>query len=149
MSRIAFPVAWRRILAGLIILFGCASLLADTRRQATEPHGTLTVVYVGADDCGPCRAWRRDERPAFLGSGVFPAIEYREVVAARLYDLLAEAEWPADLAFLREQVRSRPGAPQWFVMRDGRMIAWESGLSAWQRVVWPTIRWQATTSHTG
>lgn len=142
MSRIAFPVALWHILAGLIVLSGCALLLADTRRQATEPGGPLTVVYVGADDCGPCRVWRRDERPAFLGSGVFQSIEYREVIAPRLYDLLAEAQWPEDLEFLREQVRTRPGAPQWFVMRDGHMIAWESGLSAWQRVVWPTIRKQ-------
>lgn len=149
MSRIAFPIASRRILAGLIILFGCGLLLADTRRQTTRPHGTITVVYVGADDCGPCRLWRRDERPTFLSSRAFQDITYREVIAARLYDLLSEGQWPADLAFLREQVRSRPGAPQWFVVQDGRTIAWESGLSAWRRVVWPVIRWQTAVRQTG
>ena len=44
---------------------------------------------------------------------------------------------------------SRPGAPQWFVMRDGQMIAWDAGLSAWRRTVWPTIRKQTVARHTG
>ncbi len=149
MSRIACPVALRHVLAGLIVLLGCGLLFADTRRAAVRPHGAITVVYVGAEDCAPCRTWRKDERPAFLGSGVFQNITYREVIASRLYDLLAEAQWPADLEFLRQQVRTRPGAPQWFVVQDGRVITWESGLSAWRRAVWPTIRKQAAMRPTG
>jgi hypothetical protein len=103
----------------------------------------LTVIYIGADDCGPCRIWRRDKRRDCLGSGVFQNIKYREVIVSRLYDLLVEAQWPAALMFLREQVRARPGGPQWFIIQDGHIITWEAGLSAWRRVVWPMIQMQA------
>lgn len=149
MSRITYPLAMRHVLAGVIVLLGCSLLLADTRRAAVKPRGAITVVYVGAEDCAPCRAWRRDERPAFLSSSVFPNITYREVIASRLHDLLAQAQWPADLEFLRQQVRSRPGAPQWFVVEDGRVTTWEAGLSAWRRAVWPTIRLQAAPGPAG
>lgn len=142
MLRIGLPIASRHILAGIVILFGCGLLFADTRHQTAKPRGAITVIYVGADDCGPCRIWRRDERPDFLGSGVFQNIKYREVIASRLYDLLTETQWPADLMFLREQVRARPGAPQWFIIQDGHVITWEAGLSAWRRVVWPMIQMQ-------
>jgi len=147
MLQIAFPIASRRVLAGIAILFGCGGLLADAQRQATPSRGMLTVIYVGADDCGPCRIWRRDERPDFFGSSAFQKIKYREVIASRLYDLLAESQWPADLTFLREQVRTRPGAPQWFIIQDGHIITWEAGLSAWQRVVWPVIRAETSAQH--
>ena len=143
MWRTAFPIVSRHVLVGFVILFGCGLLFADARNQTAKPCGAITVIYVGADDCGPCRIWRRDERQDFLGSSVFQNIKYREVIASRLYDLLAEAQWPADLMFLREQVRARPGAPQWFIIQDGHIIAWEAGLSAWRRVVWPMIQMQA------
>ncbi len=142
MLRIALPVAWRYILAGAVILSGCGLLLADMQHQATKPRGTITVIYVGADDCAPCRAWRKDDQPAFFGSAAFQKIKYREVITSHLYDLLAESQWPEDLSFVRERVKARPGAPQWFVMQNGRMIIWETGLSAWPRVVWPTIQAQ-------
>jgi hypothetical protein len=84
--------------------------------------------------------WRLKHRPQFLDSGEFSRLRYREIVAPRLRDLLAEHDWPSDLTQIRDQVRSRPGAPQWFVLRDGKTVVWEAGLSAWLSRVWPTIR---------
>jgi len=134
------------LLAGLAVLIGCGLLFADTPCRSTAEQEALTVVYVGAEDCGPCRAWRRDERPSFLDSREFPALRYREVIAPQLRNLLAEEQWPADLAGLRAQVRQRPGAPQWFVLREGQVVAWEAGASAWRHTVWPAIRTHASRS---
>lgn len=141
MPLVSFPLPARRLLAGLAMLFGCGILFADVPYRPAA--GPLTVVYVGAEDCGPCRTWRRDERPSFVESRQFTALHYREVIAPHLRDLLAERQWPADLADLRDRVRQRPGAPQWFVLREGRVVAWEAGLSAWQRAIWPAIRTRA------
>jgi hypothetical protein len=134
------------LLAGLAVLVGCGLLFADTPCRPTAEQEALTVVYVGAEDCGPCRAWRRDERPSFLDSREFPTLHYREVIAPRLRDLLAEEQWPAGLAELRAQVRQRPGAPQWFVLRGSEVVAWEAGASAWRRAIWPAIRAHAGRS---
>lgn len=134
----SFSLPARRLLAGLAVLFGCGVLFADAPHRPKA--GPLTVVYVGAEDCGPCRTWRHDQRPSFVESRQFTALRYREVIAPQLHDLLADRLWPADLASLRERVRKQPGAPQWFVLREGKVVAWEAGLSAWQRTIWPAIR---------
>jgi len=129
-----------RVLPWLAVLLGGSLLLSDAPREAFGARGPLTVVYVGAEDCGPCRIWRRDARPAFLDSGEFARLRYREVIAPRLRDLLAEEGWPAELAMVRARVRAQPGAPQWFVLRDGRLVTADAGLSAWRRAIWPAIR---------
>lgn len=143
MSAIARPPFPHRLLAWPALLLAAGFLLADAPRQAAGERGPLTVVYVGADDCGPCRAWRRGERPAFLDSAEFARLHYREVIAPHLRELVAAHDWPDDLAALRERVRARPGAPQWFILREGRTIASEAGLSAWHSRVWPVIRAEA------
>lgn len=134
------PRPSRRALSWLVVLLGGGLLLSDAPREAFGGRGPLTVVYVGAEDCGPCRSWRHDERPAFLGSGEFTRLRYREVIAPHLRDLLAQENWPAELAAVRARVRAQPGAPQWFVLREERLVAADAGLSAWRRAIWPTIR---------
>jgi len=139
------PVPLQRLLAGLAVLLGAGFLVADVPYRPAAGNSPITVVYVGAQDCGPCRAWRRDERPSFIKSREFSALRYREVIATQLRDLLAEPQWPADLAGLRERVRQQPGAPQWFVLREGEVVAWQAGASAWRRAIWPAIRAHAGT----
>lgn len=132
----------RRALSFLPVVLGCALLLSDAPRQAAGYRGPLIVVYVGAEDCGPCRAWQSDERPTFHASSEFARLRYREIVVPQLRSLLTTGRWPVDLAELRERVKSRPGTPQWFVIRAGNVLASDAGLSAWRRTIWPTIRAQ-------
>jgi hypothetical protein len=54
----------------------------------------LTLLYVGAEDCAPCCAWRRD---AFLASLDPSRVTYREVIAAKTTAAFDEAAWPEDL----------------------------------------------------
>jgi hypothetical protein len=99
----------RRALSFLPVALGCALLLSDAPRQADGHRGPLIVVYVGAEDCGPCRSWQRDERPTFHASSEFARLRYREIVVPQLRALLTTERWPVDLAELRERVKSRPG----------------------------------------
>lgn len=132
----------RRALFIFPAALGCALLLSDAPRQAAGHRGPLIVVYVGAEDCGPCRSWQRDEQPTFHASGEFARLRYREILVPQLRSLLTTERWPVDLAELRERVKSRPGTPQWFVIRDGNVLTSDAGLSAWQRTIWPAIRRQ-------
>ena len=139
LSRYTLPM-FALLLAGGLFLSG--ALVFDARREASGKCGPLTVVYVGAEDCGPCRAWRRDQRPAFLDSGEFARLRYHEVIVPRLQNLLAGENWPLELVVVRDYTRTRPGAPQWFLLRDNRILASGAGLSAWSREIWPAIRRQ-------
>jgi hypothetical protein len=137
LPRLAAPAG-----VALALIVALIVMLNVTPRPAAQAGPALTVVYVGAEDCGPCRAWRRDMRPAFVDSDAFSRLRYREIIAERLRDLLTQPDWPADLAELRERVRLLPGAPQWFVLRGDRILASGAGLSAWQSEIWPAIRTQ-------
>lgn len=125
-------------IVGLLLTLPLAS---DAHRasDAAEREPVL-LVYVGADDCEPCRTWRHEHRPQFLASREFGLIRYREVVVPRLRDLLSDRDWPTDLAAVGARVRERPGAPQWFLLRGDRIVLWEGGLSAWRSRLWPAIR---------
>jgi len=143
-ARAQRPPSWLAMLPSVVLAlpFALLFMLDATPRPVAEAGAAVTVVYVGAEDCGPCRAWRRDMRPAFLDSAEFPRLRYREIVAEHLRDLLTQPAWPADLVELREQARVLAGAPQWFVLQDDKVLASGAGLPAWQRLIWPAIRAQ-------
>lgn len=138
MSPLAPLPRLRGILSSLAVLLSGVLLLSDAPREAFT--GPLNVIYVGAEDCGPCQIWRRTERPTFLDSGEFARLRYREVIVPHLRDLLAAQNWPEELAVVGARVQ--PGAPQWFVLRADRLVTTDAGLSAWRRAIWPVIRAQ-------
>jgi hypothetical protein len=128
-----------RLGLGVIAAGALAGVTADAPLPAQTQARPWMLVYVGAEDCGPCRTWRREQRPAFLASAEFPRLVYREFVAGRLRDLLDGTNWPEDIRPLQAAVKARPGAPQWLIVEDGRVIRSEAGLPAWQ-AIWPDIR---------
>lgn len=113
---------------------------APTGGPRAASNGKLTVVYVGADDCAPCLAWRRKRRPEFEKSVVFPRIDYREVIAGTLKETFDDAYWPEALRGLRDEVRrGGGGVPFWMILRDGRVLAAAGGGAAWDAKIWPLI----------
>src|SRR5690606_6938658 len=49
------------------------------QRPVEKARADVTLVYVGAEDCTPCRAWQATERRRFLGSALASRLTYREV----------------------------------------------------------------------
>jgi hypothetical protein len=132
-------------IVGLLLTLQLAS---DAHRAAdAAEREPVLLVYVGADDCGPCQTWRHEHRPQFIASREFGLIRYREIVVPQLRDLLSGRDWPTDLAAVGTRVRERPGAPQWFLLRGERIVMWEGGLPAWRSRLWPAIRAEARSLH--
>lgn len=117
------------------------SWLAPDREKAGAPSG-VTLLYVGAEDCGPCRVWRREHKPGFLAGLNRARVTYREVIAARTAAAFDEASWPEDLHDERRLAMKVGGVPQWLVLREGRPVLAAGGLSQWQSRVLPLIRKQ-------
>jgi hypothetical protein len=124
-------------LAGLMAI-GLAADGARDRRPAA--NGPLLLLYVGAEDCGPCRTWRRDHRPALLDDIVPDKVHYREVIAPRLSQAFAEQIWPADLRRYRASAGQAQGVPLWLVIRDEHVLTVAGGLSLWRTRVLPLVR---------
>jgi hypothetical protein len=111
---------------------------SDTEHQASPAE--VTVIYVGADDCAPCRIWRRDRLPTFAGSREFKRLTYREVNSPKLFDLLKDEHWPADLRQYRDALDRSAGVPLWFVVADGQTTLTARGLREWGELAMPKIR---------
>jgi hypothetical protein len=118
------------------------ALLAASRPgpRPSPPVGKLSVIYVGAEDCAPCRTWGREQRPQFLASPEFARISYREVVAPRLFELLDDGHWPPDLRVLRDTLDRGDGVPLWILSRDDTVVLKARGLSQWAAVALPKIK---------
>ena len=136
------PAQVARLAAVLVITVGAAAYGAS--RPAPDPDRTadskpLLLLYVGAEDCAPCHAWRRDKRDAFLASLDPSRIIYREVVAAKTTAAFDEATWPDDLRAQLADARKVGGVPQWIVVRDDRVVMSVGGLTQWQERVLPML----------
>jgi hypothetical protein len=101
----------------------------------------VTVIYVGADDCAPCQAWRRDGWPQFAASAEFSHLTYREVTSPKLFDLLNDEYWPDDLRRYRDKLDRSAGVPLWFVIADdAKPVLMARGLREWEAQALPKIR---------
>lgn len=117
----------------VVLLLGGSSLTGET--AGVE----VTVIYVGADDCPPCRQWSRDYRPRFVASDEFPKLTYREVVAPKLFDLMNDSYWPQDLQAYRQKLDPRSAVPLWFVVVGDRIAVTATGLRQWEDQALPKI----------
>jgi hypothetical protein len=124
-------------------LFGLAAIVAAALVAQAKPpaHATnLLLVYVGADDCAPCRAWQRGDGAAFRTSALFTHLTYREVKSAHLHDVLADENWPADIRTYRDRLDRSKGVPLWLVVSNDSIVLQRFGTAAWRSKVLPGIR---------
>lgn len=112
---------------------GAASVFAPAK-----PEHVL-LLYVGADDCAPCRVWQRDDEQQFIASPTFARLTYRTVKSPTLFGLLDDAVWPDDLKPYRAKLDPRAGAPLWLIVADRDVVAQQFGLSQWRQAVVPKL----------
>ncbi|MBR0714941.1 hypothetical protein [Bradyrhizobium liaoningense] len=98
------------------------------------------LLYVGAEDCAPCRAWQKGDGASFLASPAFSRIRYREVKSPRLADVMNDDNWPEDLRLYRPHLKRSDGVPLWMVVADGEIVDRKYGATAWRESILPTLR---------
>ena len=139
MSRIARR-SCRRAAVLVAAALAAGMLSSSARIDPARLNESVTVVYIGADDCAPCRAWRRDQWPKFQMSEEFSRLTYREVTSPRLFDLMKDEYWPHDLRDQRDALGRTAGVPLWLVMANERVMLNARGLHQWEQVALPAIR---------
>lgn len=122
-----------------------AALAADTpiAPPPTAPPaegGEWRLVYVGAEDCAPCNAWRRRHWAELVSSARYAHITFLEVRAPRIAELLGDAYWPAPVRRHRTAIPPGAGAPFWLLLNgeDTVLRAW--GEPQWRARMLPALR---------
>jgi hypothetical protein len=105
-----------------------------------KESANVTVIYVGADDCAPCRNWRHEHWPKFQASAEFARLIYREVTSPQLFDLMKDEYWPEDLRGHRNALDRTAGVPLWLIVADDGVALRARGLRQWEDVALPAIK---------
>ena len=130
------PAGWLIPGAVALTLLGALALRSDPY-AADVPRAT--VLYIGAEDCAPCRTWSREQWPKFRASTQFEYVEYRAVESPSLLDVLKDEQWPGDLRPYRNEVEAGAGVPMWLLISENDVILKAYGLSQWNDAVLPAI----------
>lgn len=127
--------------AGVLIAIASMALAAWGSHPGRPTHTPeIMLLYVGAEDCAPCRAWQKGDGASFLASAEFPRIRYREVKSAHLADVLNDDNWPDELRVYRSQLKRSDGVPLWLVVSDQEIVERKFGAAAWREIILPKIR---------
>lgn len=134
------PLGRRLVHVGAVLAIATIAIIAwgqHLERNARQPD--VMLLYVGADDCAPCRAWRNGEGAAFLGSAEAARITYRKVESPHLEDVLKDENWPQDLRGYRNLLKRSDGVPLWLVVSDGKVVEQQFGTTAWKERILPKV----------
>ena len=120
---------------------GCPDSGREARCEPPVPkaRANVTLVYVGAEDCAPCRAWQSAEGKRFLESGEASRLTYREVKSPTLRDILRDEHWPEDLRGYRDRLGAGAGVPLWLVISGDQLVERAFGASQWHATVLPRL----------
>lgn len=122
---------------------GAAVAVALLVAQAKPSAGRagLLLIYVGAEDCAPCRAWQKGDGVDFRRSIEFSRIRYREVKSPRLHELLSDSYWPEELRIYRSRLKPSDGVPLWLIVSGDAVVAQHFGAEGWRSSVLPALRY--------
>jgi hypothetical protein len=135
----AMPQRMRRSLAAISAVVVLALATVALWPGPAKPKDLL-LLYVGAEDCAPCRAWQKGEGAQFRAAPEFERMPYREVKSATLRDVLKDENWPEDLRGYRDQLGAGVGVPMWLVIADSRIVNRSFGESQWRTTTLPKIK---------
>jgi len=117
-----------------------AAALLVARTPSPARAADLLLIYVGAEDCAPCRAWQNGDGAEFRRSADFVRIGYIEVKPLHLHDVLKDEQWPEPIRGYRNYVKRSDGVPLWFVVSKDEVIEQRFGAAAWRASILPAIQ---------
>ena len=117
------------------LIVTAAGLAGSAATVPASSAGPLKVVYVGGWDCPPCTAWKNRYKAEWLASPQFARVSWVEVESPKLKEAYRERYWPDDLRPVLESLPRKSGTPRFLVLKDGRVIANEFGVSTWPKIL--------------
>jgi thiol-disulfide isomerase/thioredoxin len=126
----------RRALAGLAAAIALApgAALAQGRPKGMD----LTIVYVGAKDCGPCQVFKHQDFPQWAKSAFPGSVRFVEIEAPTTTVAYQARYWPSNVRFVLQQVKV-PIVPTFFLLDGNTIVQTGSGVGGWRNKILPMI----------
>lgn len=107
-----------------------ASLAASaggTAHAARAPQ----VIYIGGQDCPPCRRWNTAYKDPWFASREYRQVSWYEIEPPHLREAYQERYWPEPLWPVLAQVPRKSGTPRFLIVVKGQIVSNEFGVSKW------------------
>jgi hypothetical protein len=121
--------------AGLIAL---ALALAGMAARA-EDHKAIQLIYIGAYNCIYCKQWELFSEPPWRKRPEAAKVEVRKIMVPFFERTNADASWPEDLRWVRDQTNVKAGTPRFIVVVDHRIVQNAFGLNGWNQRTVPLL----------
>src|SRR6478609_5424623 len=105
-----------------------ASVAPALVMSTAHATGNLQVIYVGGQDCPPCRRWATTYKDSWLASPDFGRVTWYEVEPPHLKEAYQQRHWPEALRPVLAQVPRKSGTPRFLIVADGRIVSNEVGV---------------------
>ena len=93
--------------------------------QTTPGQPDIHLVWMGGDDCPPCKAWRTTELPQLLAAPEFQGVRFSYVVKPIRASVPPAAQLPPEVRPLKEALDrasgGRSGSPQAALVVNGQV----------------------------
>lgn len=93
--------------------------------QAAPTQPDIHLVWMGGDDCPPCKAWRTTELPQLLAAPEFQGVRFSYVVKPIRASVPPAAQLPPEVRPLKEALDrasgGRTGSPQAALVVNGQV----------------------------
>jgi len=101
---------------------------ASAEQAGVRPDSRILMVYVGATNCGDCRAWEAG-KTATVERLNASGVEYREAISPSYSNTASPEHWPEDIRWIttRNAAYVARGTPRFLVLVDGRIVWNKSG----------------------
>jgi hypothetical protein len=99
----------------------------------------IQLIYVGADNCGPCKNWELFSEPAWRKSPEAKQVELRKVKVPFFINTASDSAWPEDLRWVRDRTNARSGTPRFIVVVDDRVVGTAFGTNGWSQRTVPLL----------
>jgi hypothetical protein len=98
---------------------------------AQQPVPAIHVVYMGGDDCPPCKAWRQSELPKLEKTAAFRSIRFSYVLKPIRSAVPARIFLPADVKPYKDKLDEasggRTGSPHFALIVNGEIFDYYFG----------------------
>jgi hypothetical protein len=115
--------------------FVVVGVLAGSMPPSARAASVLEVIYVGGLDCQPCTAWKNKYKARWLASPEYRQVTWIEVESPKLKEAYQERFWPGELKLVLDQLPRKSGTPRFLIVRDGKVVANEFGVSHWTKIL--------------
>ena len=116
-----------------------AALATPAIIRDAEAAGGISVVYISAEDCAPCRQFEAADFPQWQSSPLSQRVRFLRAHAPKTTQAFQTKYWPSEARSFAGAVKV-PVVPSFILANNGSVMLVGSGLIGWRNQVLPEIR---------